>query len=227
MDHEIFRAFEASSSVLKKLHTDKPGQQPQSKLAYEDKVVAVQALLALIKAKETEIAYRKQLILMLQKSKITFEDELQQAKTNYASLKRLTPQQSTQNPSGTGNTEEQAQSQGSLDRRLSEFLKTFPNLSQTGQDNSRSGDQPQQIPPMQPGYYTQHPPPMLTSLPAPSIMAMMSVPPPPLLPNSQPPPMLPTIANTQSQSHNHQPSSSHNHSSNSHDYRSSKRPKRK
>lgn len=78
----------------------------------------------------------------------------------------------------------------SLDRRLSEFLKTFPNLGQAGM--SAGGDETQIIEPMA-GYYTQqHPQPsqIQTQAPPPPMMAMLRFPPPtvmnhPPMPNDQ------------------------------------------
>lgn len=86
----------------------------------------------------------------------------------------------------------------SLDNRLTEFLKTYPILSQAGisgpatstTDNNMINNSNNVRP--SPGYYTQQPPPppppsSMTA--APPLMAMMRYPPPPLIPlqNQQPP----------------------------------------
>lgn len=82
----------------------------------------------------------------------------------------------------------------SLDRRLSEFMKTFPNLTQAGMAPVNSADA---IKPPAPGYYTQQPPPppppsMST---APPSMDLLRFPPPNMMPPThgmpiQPPSMM-------------------------------------
>jgi hypothetical protein len=79
---------------------------------------------------------------------------------------------------------ESIESRSSLDRRLSEFLKTFPNLTQAGLAPVSSNNN---IKPL-PGYYTQQaPPPPPISAAAPPLMAMMRFPPPPLMTPTGPP----------------------------------------
>lgn len=87
----------------------------------------------------------------------------------------------------------------SLDNRLSEFLKTYPILSQAGltapqtstADNNQLINSNNDMRPS-PGYYTpQHPQPTGGTITnPPPLMAMMRFPPPPMIPGSQQPPSL-------------------------------------
>lgn len=264
------------------LQVQPPGH-PQTKNLRRDQLVdrydeSIRTLQGLIKAKENEIAYRRSLVDMMEKSKIVYDSRLMKARQTYINLKKQVPdiidlknvfgstsqnndhplrsttppippnmltdhlhkpptsaaaatsstitttpstpsntpsmapgllnnlnnnfpapQQSTSsqkaslmNDSELGafsqpaDTNSSQETRSSLDRRLSEFLKTFPNLTQAGMASPQNSNP--NIKPM-PGYYTQHqtpPPPPAAPLVAatPPIMAMMRFPPPNLI---QPP----------------------------------------
>lgn len=205
---------------------------------YDD---ATKTLQTLIKAKESEIEYRRDLISMMEQSKTVYDTKLSKARQDYQLAKKsapetldlkgsskrtsdtnmsgsttpplppptaptshssqINPQTNDSNPipsisqqSSVKGSEfdlpmpaENNENRSSLDRRLSEFLKTFPNLTQAGLAPPTSNDVPKPMP----GYYTQQlgppapPPPMA---PGPPMMAMLRLPPPTMIQINQPPP---------------------------------------
>lgn len=171
---------------------------------------AVETLRTLIKAKESEISYRTDLIEMLQKSKTVYDSKLEKVKQDYHNVKKQIPSNldlttssntnkkaappeiksesssslmntsnsssSSSPPPPTASSTASSDSRTSLDRRLSEFLKTFPNLTQAGLAPTADND----AKPL-PGYYTQQQPaPAPMPMVAPPLMAMMRFPPPPI-----------------------------------------------
>lgn len=235
---EIFKIFESTiANVQPGHHSTKDLRRDQLLDNYDE---ATKTLQTLIKAKENEIAYRRDLVEMLEKSKTIYDNKLVRVKQAYQTAKKHAPDtldlkvpskrasnessssaltattssnttffssmaaassapiptivttNSTPNaPSGSQNSSQQQQlmmkghdldiplpsesfeSRSSLDRRLSEFLKTFPNLTQAG------------LAPALPGYYTQQPPPPPPPIAVtPPLMAMMRFPPPTLIPPS-------------------------------------------
>lgn len=231
---EIFKLFESTMANVQ------PGH-PSTKDLRRDQILnnyveATKTLNALIKAKESEISYRRDLIEMLEKSKAIYDNKLIQAKQTYQTAKKNAPESlgadskkvpgldtptiSTTPPlppslnlqsetlaptntipvTGTGTQSSQRsddsfdiplphetiENRSSLDRRLSEFLKTFPNLTQAGLSPSQNNN----VRPL-PGYYTQQLPPPPPMAAAPPLMAMMRFPPPPLMQPAVPPNMNP------------------------------------
>lgn len=185
---------------------------------------AASTLQTLIRAKETEISHRKDLIKMLEESKSFHDNRLQEAKQEYQTAKSHIPEgvdlksvnarsttpplpppvyqsTSTTPPLPTDTTPMPAaftvpsqtptkstefdiplpsdnyNNRSSLDRRLSEFMKTFPNLTQAGMAHPNSTDANKPTP----GYYTQQPP--LSTVP-PSIDMLRF--PPPKIPRRNP-----------------------------------------
>jgi hypothetical protein len=253
---EIFRLFESTMANVQPGPSIKHLRRDQLLDNYE---AAAKTLQTLIKAKESEITYRRDLIKMLEDSKAYHDAKLLQAKQEYqtakshipenidlksnaskpASLNRSTtpplpppsqvPHQLTTTPSSVASSHSSStpigqsyahpipttasqsstkssdsdfyahdsdntdQKRGSLDRRLSEFLKTFPNLTQTGlappsnldqqqlqqhQHQSQQHQQHQFAKPT-PGYYTQQPPiPTIPVLAAPPSIELLRFPPP-------------------------------------------------
>lgn len=166
MDKEIFKVFEASSTTLKKLKNGFPNnfrnQSRNQIIEHYDE--AMRTLQTLIRAKENDILYRKDLISMLERSKIVYDDKSLQSKAAFNNAKRVAPKDSkVQIPNSASNSSNAAPlllntssrnkdhdleiplpfynqgSRTSLDRRLSEFLKTFPNHTQTGMTQQQSG----------------------------------------------------------------------------------------
>lgn len=238
---EIFKLFESTIPHIQPGHLSTKDLRRDQLLDNYDE--ATKTLQALIKAKESELAYRRDLVEMLDKSKSTNDNKLKQAKQAYQTAKKYAPDSldlkspikiktestqanemsssaipiigssmsrpttslsttppplpftsSTQHQpmmiSPTGMKMEQSSQRGSdldiplptesiesrssLDRRLSEFLKTFPNLTQAGLAQPSENN----LIPL-PGYYTQQqpqPPPITAA--APPMMAMMRFPPP-------------------------------------------------
>lgn len=248
---EIFRLFESTMADVQPGHNIKHLRRDQLLDNYE---AAAKTLQTLIRAKESEIVYRKDLIKMLEDSKTYHDNRLLQAKQEYHTAKShipegidlksistksnsvrrsttpplphslpppVTPASSTssqpsltpanhfqshpiavlgRNPDSARSSDsdlhapgsDSDQSRGSLDRRLSEFLKTFPNLTQTGMAPPNNLDhnqlqhqqlqqqrQPQPLTKPTPGYYTQQPA-MLPSqmLAAPPSIELLRYPPP-------------------------------------------------
>lgn len=230
---EIFKLFESTISNIQPGHPHTKDLRRDQLLDNYDE--ATKTLEALIKAKENEIAYRRDLISMLDKSKQIYDNKLIEANQAYQTAKKHAPSDldlkittrkpenssatpplsssSTPTPISTNpppapnllaaapnsNSGSQTSSslrssdldiplpsdhidgRSSLDRRLSEFLKTFPNLTQAGlalAANNNNINKPM------PGYYTQQAPPLPppVSAEAPPLMAMMRFPPPPLMP---------------------------------------------
>lgn len=187
---------------------------------------AAKTLQTLIRAKESEIAYRKDLIKMLEDSKTYHDSRLLQAKQEYHTAKShlpegidlkskrsttppLPPPLTSQPPptpssiASSGHSSEtnqiQAQptsqssnkssdsemlahggdSRGSLDRRLSEFLKTFPGMAPPSHSDQQQTQQQQLTKPPTPGYYTQQPTmPAIQMLAAPPSIELLRFPPP-------------------------------------------------
>lgn len=313
---EIFKLFESTIANCEPGHpSNKDLRRSQLLDNYEE---AIDTLKLLIKAKETEVSYRRDLVDMLDKSKLFYDNKLTQARQSYINAKKQAPesldikslsstnviikksssdvisttpphppplqqqqpsslqqQQSTtqlvgapvgititgtttsttpltgtpstpqtmistpnnfssgSNASGRGPlmssssssqksstggfndsldiplpSSESQESRSSLDRRLSEFLKTFPNLTQAGLAPPVTNNN--SVKPL-PGYYTQQPPPPPPPpivAATPPIMAMMRFPPPTLIPPppqtgplNVPPP--PHNLNSASQQENH------------------------
>lgn len=229
---EIFKLFESTIANIEPGHpSNKHLRRDQLLDNYDD---ASKTLQTLIKAKENEIAYRRDLVVMLERSKTIYENKLKQANQAYETARKhapdslnirelakntksdldtttssssssqsvfATPIITTPTLSATSSQPnsivkgspldipspyESNENRSSLDRRLSEFLKTFPNLNQA--DLSQSSTNNSDVKPL-PGYYTQQqpppPPPIAT---APPMMAMLRFPPPPLVPPTVPPP---------------------------------------
>lgn len=267
---EIFKIFESTVTDLKPGHVRTKDLRRDQLLDNYDE--ATKRLQTLIRAKENEITYRRDLLEMLEKSKTEFDNKLMQAKQAYQTAKKNAPPESQsdarsasskpkvgssggaasssnsnsnsttsksttpplplppmvspskpsmavqQSPAGSQQSVsrnsdldlpmagDSVESRSSLDRRLSEFLKTFPNLTQAGlapPTNNNNDIKPS------PGYYTQQPPPppppvapIAAAANAAPLMAMMRFPPPLVVP----PPGTQTIATV-----NH--SSNENHDS--------------
>jgi hypothetical protein len=238
---EIFRLFESTMANVQPGHSIKHLRRDQLLDNYE---AAAKTLQTLIRAKESEIAYRKDLITMLEDSKIYHDNRLLQAKQEYQTAKSHIPEnidlksksgsskrsttpplpppntsQAPTTPSSVASSHSSAghgsqyqqptpqslnkssdsemhggdnhdQNRGSLDRRLSEFLKTFPNLTQTGMAPPSNMEQQQLQPPIQPlqqqqlakptpGYYTQQTTiPPIQMLAAPPSIELLRYPPP-------------------------------------------------
>lgn len=229
---DIFKLYESTIAKLEPAHPNSKDLRRDQLLDNYDEVT--KTLQALIKAKENEIAYRQDLVNMLEKSKTIYDNKLIEANQAYQTAKKhapndmdlkITPEKNPENsivtsslstPSSTSTPtpsmitnnppisnpgsqtsssqkssdldiplpSETIESRSSLDRRLSEFLKTFPNLTQAGLAPVSSNNN---IKPL-PGYYTQQaPPPQPISAAAPPLMAMMRFPPPPLMAPTGPP----------------------------------------
>lgn len=262
MDFEIFKLLEATIANVHPGHIgNKDLRRDQLLVQYDEAEKTIQSL---IKAKEHEITYRKDLIDMLDKCKIFYDTKMMRARHAYQAARKhaseslnlhrttttppLPPPQNNSNKNNDLNTtnsstgssnisisypimttqsiQQQRQpvlqqtlsgytmmpvteispqksgdqmdmsmasdnfeSRSSLDRRLSEFLKTFPNLAQPGIANT-SGDS-SDVKPL-PGYYTQQPTSQMPGLnPAPPMMAMLRFPPP----NMAPPPVMHPVLN--------------------------------
>jgi len=278
---EIFKLFESTMADLQPGHNIKHLRRDQLLDNYE---ASAKTLETLVRAKENEIAYRKDLIKMLEESKSVYDSKLAQAKQDYQALKtnvpkaidfksigrldpsilnersttppmppppsppaapkgsqpttqtvspfqppaispstsnnhhqflapnpappqpQMPPMLNTGQPPGTSaiptlisnptnqmhwtpNSSQSSsrsvdmdisfpvpqdnhENRSSLDRRLSEFLKTFPNISQAGLVPPSNIDTTK--PP--PGYYTQQTP---QAPPAPGLMHQPPLPPPP------------------------------------------------
>jgi len=219
---EIFKLFESTIAEIQPGHVGTKDLRRDQLLDNYDE--ATKTLEALIKAKENELAYRRDLIDMLEKSKAIYDKKQTRAKLAYQTAKKYAPEsldlrgpskRSSSNTSSPTSAQpqkslpvtdpivpaesslqssqksseldiplpsENLENRSSLDRRLSEFLKTFPNLTQAGSAPPSNNNN---IKPL-PGYYTQQPPPPPpTSIAAaPPIMAMMRFPPPPLIPSN-------------------------------------------
>lgn len=253
---EIFKLLESTMGSVQPGHSIRHLRRDQLLDNYE---AAAKTLQTLIRAKESEITYRKDLIKMMEESKSYHDNRLLQAKQEYQTAKShlpenfdiksinvksnsiersttpplpppsITNRQSTETSntisaysasqvSATSSNNQFAsqsstrsgseldvsmhggdshdQNRSSLDRRLSEFLKTFPNLTQTGiQPPPDQHHQSQMAPKPTPGYYTQQPPPppppsMIQMSAAPPSMELLRFPPP----NMMPPTMTPTAA---------------------------------
>lgn len=231
---DVFKLYESTIASLEPGHPSTKDLRRDQLLDNYDEVT--KTLQALIKAKENEIAYRQDLLNMLEKSKDIYDNKLIKANQAYQIAKKhapndmdlkispdkksensiVTPSISTSSTAPTPTTttinnnitptisnpgsqtsasqkssdldiplpSESIESRSSLDRRLSEFLKTFPNLTQAGLAPASSNND---IKPL-PGYYTQQaPPPPPISAAAPPLMAMMRFPPPPLMAPTGPP----------------------------------------
>lgn len=96
-----------------------------------------------------------------------------------------------------------SENRSSLDRRLSEFLKTFPNLNQAGGPATTGNNTTADVSKPTPGYYTQQPP--LST--APPSMELLRFPPPNMMPPMplQPPPRPMQNLHHMNHQENHEP----------------------
>lgn len=244
---EIFKLFEATVTRVQPGHPSlKDLRHDQLLDRYNEAEAALQTL---IRAKEHEIAYRSDLIEMIEKCKQHHERKLIKARQAYQNAKKQAPDSldvirsstppspppsqlsnsrteyntisnitthsdlpasqpgtipqsvnsfsvessgsSSQSPHKFSELDipipsDNYENRSSLDRRLSEFLKTFPNLAQSGL--AAPGAENSSVKPM-PGYYTQQQPiPQMTG-PTPPVMAMLRFPPPNLVPQPAPNPL--------------------------------------
>lgn len=92
MDVEIFKAFEASSAAIQKTlnQSSSSDSARKSQISRENYNEAISTFQTLIKAKKNEIAYRKDLISMIEKSKLANDDKLMQSKAAYNATKKST-----------------------------------------------------------------------------------------------------------------------------------------
>lgn len=239
---EIFKLFESTIANIEPGHHNNKHLRRDQLLDNYD--AASKTLQTLIKAKENEIAYRRDLVVMLERSKTNYDNKLKQAMEAYEIAKKhapdslnikeltkgtksdldtttsstsstqsvfATPSNTTPNLSNTGSQPnssstknsdldiplpyESNENRSSLDRRLSEFLKTFPNLNQAGLASTSTNNN--DVKPL-PGYYTQQPPPIPA---APPMMAMLRFPPPPIVAPTVPPPHHPNINSNAQENH--------------------------
>lgn len=233
---EIFKLFEATVANVQPGHSSlKDLRRDQIISQYNE---AEKTLQTLIRAKEHEIAYRCDLIDMLERCKQYHDLRMSKARQAYLMAKKhapdsldihrsttppMSPPLTTNDlnfstPSSTSQTPSISQTssvslapstnlpiagsqsihkpfeldiplpndnfenRSSLDRRLSEFLKTFPNMAQSGMTVPGAENNVKPLP----GYYTQQPPPQQPQIagPTPPMMAMLRFPPPNLLPTS-------------------------------------------
>lgn len=244
---EIFKLLESTIPNVQPGHPrTKDLRRDQLLDKYDEAILSLQTL---IKAKESEIVYKRDLIDVLDKCKSKCDNKMISATQNYqlakkhapeSLLKEISSKRSAESQSSTSSTtavptsanatpsglnltpasshqqqqqtvqqlknseldiplpSESMDNRSSLDRRLSEFLKTFPNLTQAGLATPTSNNN--NIKPM-PGYYTQQPPPPPISS-APPLMAMMRFPPPPIIAPPNPHPNL-TVLTQQHVGENH------------------------
>ena len=250
---DIFKLYESTMANIQPGHSIKHLRRDQLLDNYE---AAAKTLQTLIRAKEGEISHKKDLIKMLEESKVYHDTRLQQAKHEYhtakshipegvdlksISVKNQTIERSTtppfppppsastitmtpmpvptsapppvplpvqvpapaptmipslSTPANSGQNASASQSsmrssdfdiplpsdnydnRSSLDRRLSEFLKTFPNLTQAGLAPTNNTDATKPSP----GYYTHQ-----AQIPtAPPSMELLRFPPPNMMLPTQP-----------------------------------------
>lgn len=229
---EIFKLFEATIPEEQSENNSSTKDLRREQLIdIYDKTT--RSLHTLIQAKENELAYRRDLVEMIEKSRQYYDAKLIEAKKNYQTAKKNLSGQEDVDKATTANTSstpspsslntnpvvgsfvtpasqqsssrssdqfdlcpptEMTDNRSSLDRRLTELMTAFPNLSQAG---SNTENKPS------PGYYTQQqmipPPPVQIPTSAPPLAAMMRFPPPSMIPppsinlNIPPPPMMPMI----------------------------------
>lgn len=197
---------------------------------------AAKTLQTLIRAKENELSHRRDLLKMIEESKIYHDSRLHQAKQEYQTAKShipegldlkainvkfersttppmppppstmtiitkpptsqtlplqvplpssISPTQASHSVVTRGSeidiplpSDNYNENRTSLDRRLSKFLKTFPNLNQAGGPATTANNDTATAPKPTPGYYTQQPP--LST--APPSMELLRFPPPNMLP---------------------------------------------